>query len=63
MNLISRTISGGVIFLFGAYLLYVSLFTEVESSLWGAIWGLAVICLGGYIFFNKKEDDIEQINE
>jgi|TARA_Y100000034_G_scaffold35343_1_gene43343 hypothetical protein len=58
MNLISRTITGGVITILGTILFIMTLFFGGIPSL---IVSILIIGFGIYIFFNKKEDDIEKI--
>lgn len=57
MNTISRTITGTVAVLFGLYLVMQGILKEP----WILIYGIPVIVIGIFIFFNKKEDDIEEI--
>ncbi len=63
MNTLSRIITGTVITLFGVSIFFASLSSLKEGGVWGIIWALLFIALGLYIFFNKKEDDIEQIKK
>jgi predicted membrane protein len=58
MNTISRTIVGGVLFLFGLFFTFTDFFNLLTFT-----FGILIIFLGGYIFLNKKEDEIEQIKE
>jgi hypothetical protein len=58
MNLVSRTITGGAVFLLGVGLLIASFFKGLMSLLFYAI---PLLILGVIIFFNKKEDEIEKI--
>ena len=57
MNTISRTITGVVVVLFGLYLIV----QGVLKDFWILIYGIPIVAIGVYIFFNKKEDDIEKI--
>lgn len=63
MNTISRTISGIALVIFGAYIAGVSYSEQGEGWIFGLVWGLFIIGVGVYIFFNKKEDDIEKIKD
>ncbi|MBU2053035.1 MAG: hypothetical protein V1788_01240 [Nanoarchaeota archaeon] len=56
-NLTSRTITGGVMIILGLVLMITAFFT----SLFILVYGLIALVLGLFIFFNKKEDDIEVI--
>jgi hypothetical protein len=55
-NEISRTVTGGIIILIGLALLIKS-FWEITAI----IPALFLLILGFFIFFNKKEDKIEEI--
>jgi membrane-bound ClpP family serine protease len=55
MNFISRTITGGVLILVGLILIGLSLLTWVTL-----IYGVPLFLIGLFIFFNKKEDKIEE---
>ena len=58
MNKTSRTITGVVAVALGLWLIYVAIFKEP----WVLVFhGVIVALIGIFIFFNKKEDDIEQI--
>ena len=59
MNTVSRTITGAVATLFGLFLTFIG-FTKDP---WILLYGIPIIIIGVYIFFNTKEDDIEEINE
>lgn len=62
MNTISRTISGAVCLLLGFILGYKSFTLDVKEGFWALLaYGLALIILGVFIIFNKKEDEIEQV--
>lgn len=56
MNLISRTITGMALVLFGVILMIVSIF----SSFVFLVYGIIILAIGIVIFFNKSEDKIEQ---
>lgn len=56
MNTTSRIITGSIAFVFGIVLIIVSF-----SVPWLLIHGIPLTIVGIYIFFNKKEDEIEQI--
>lgn len=57
MNVISRTITGIIVILFGLFLVWVSL----NSSFWILIEASIAIVIGVVILFNKNEDRIEGI--
>ena len=57
MNTISRTITGVLAILLGLFLIVLAIFKE----LWILIYGIPILIIGIFIFFNKKEDDIEKI--
>ena len=56
MNLLSRTITGTITIIIGLFLI-VTCFSK--SIL--LIYGITLVLIGIFIFFNKKEDDIEKI--
>ena len=60
MNTISRTIAGTVLIVLGEYIVF-NLDDKPEDFLWGLIFGIFFIVIGFFIFFNKKEDNIEEI--
>jgi uncharacterized membrane protein YbhN (UPF0104 family) len=62
MNIISRTLTGVITIILGVYITYES-FLDLSSKdwLWGAGTGIFFIIIGIFIFFNKKEDEIEKI--
>lgn len=59
----SRTISGIALGALGAFILYATVMDREEGWIWGAVWGVILIGLGIYTFFNKKEDEIEEIKK
>lgn len=59
MNKVSRTITGTVMILLGIFLSLVAVFEEIFLL----IYGIPLIILGLFIFFNKKEDAIEEIKK
>lgn len=61
MNTTSRTIAGIIMILLGGFLLIGSL--SWKDWIVSLIYGLIIFILGWFIFFNKKEDEIEQIKE
>lgn len=59
MNLISRTITGIFIVSLGIFIILISfLYTFLFL-----FYGIPILIIGIIIFFNKKEDKIEQIIE
>jgi len=57
MNKLSRTITGIIAILLGLFLIILSIFKDP----WILIYGIPIFIIGFFIFFNKKEDDIEKI--
>jgi uncharacterized membrane protein HdeD (DUF308 family) len=57
MNTKTRTITGIAAIILGIVLIVLS----ISESLWILIYGIPIFIIGFFIFFNKKEDDIEQI--
>ena len=60
MNLISRTLTGGLFLLLGVVLGYLS-FTSGEGFWVLFIYGVLLMIIGIFILFNVREDEIEQI--
>jgi len=56
MNTTSRIITGTIAIILGAILTLIGFFTFVTL-----IYGIPILIIGIYIFFNKKEDNIEEI--
>lgn len=64
MNLISRIISGGIIFITGiSILLFVVFIDGPGFDLTGILIGAPICILGLFILFNKNEDKIEEIKK
>ena len=63
MNIVSRTISGTVIFALGLFVVLATISDTPDfwSLVWGVAFGTFISGVGVYIFFNKKEDNIEEI--
>lgn len=57
MNTLSRTITGGAMIIVGLILICVAFFKVI----WVLIYGVPILIIGLFIFFNKKEDKIEEI--
>ena len=57
MNFISRTITGLIGILLGIFLIIISILKDP----WILIYGIPILIIGIFIFFNKKEDNIEKI--
>jgi hypothetical protein len=63
MNTLSRTITGLVMIIGGLVLLGVGIFHWGSEGNWVALmYGVLAFVLGFFVLFNKKEDEIEQIN-
>jgi membrane-bound ClpP family serine protease len=60
MNAISRTITGLLIMILGLSLMTLFFFRGFWPFI---IYGLPLFIIGLFIFFNKKEDEIEKIKE
>lgn len=63
MNTISRVFSGIAFVLFGIFLIYSSTDESSGDSIVSILFGVFFVVLGAYIFFNRKEDDIEEITD
>jgi uncharacterized membrane protein HdeD (DUF308 family) len=65
MNTVSRTVSGIAAFLLGLYIIVSVLREQPEGfvTVYGVGWGILIAGIGVFLFFNKKEDDIEQIKD
>tara|TARA_B100000315_G_C14468203_1_gene537029 strand:- start:435 stop:791 length:357 start_codon:yes stop_codon:yes gene_type:complete len=59
MNTKSRTITGIPAVLLGLSLVVLAIFKD----LWILIYGIPILIIGVFIFFNKKEDNIEEIKD
>ena len=57
MNTVSRIITGIIAILFGLFLIMASFLED----LWVLVYGIPIFIIGIFIFFNKKEDEIEKI--
>lgn len=60
MNTLSRIITGSLAVLLGLVLIMFGIIKTVPALL---VYGVPVLIIGIYIFFNKKEDEIEEINK
>lgn len=58
MNTISRIISGLLIVVLGFSFIFKS-----DSDIFAIIFGFFLLGLGVFLFFNKKEDQIEEIKK
>ena len=59
MNKLSRTITGISVIVLGLILTIISFFDAYALL----IYGIPMLIIGFFIFFNKKEDEIEQIKD
>ncbi len=59
---ISQLITGIVLICFGIFLIILS-FIISEAEVVVLIYGLVALVVGGFIFFNTREDKIEQIKK
>ena len=57
----SRLITGWVLVLIGIVLIFVPFFVENRVSFISWIYGIPVLIMGLFIFFNKNENEIEGI--
>lgn len=56
MNTLSRTLAGGAMIILGLVLIVVGYL--ISLFIW--IYGIPILIIGLFIFFNKKEDEIER---
>lgn len=61
MNKISRTITGIVFYMIGIALIVTSFFYNAIDYV-SIVFGIGILILGFFIFFNKNEDVIEKVN-
>ena len=59
MNTTSRTITGGAGSVLGIFLIVLA----IKDELWILMYGIPILIISIYIFFNKKEDKIEEIKQ
>ena len=59
MNLVSRTITGGILIGSGLILIAFSIYTQFSTL----VHGILVLIIGIFVFLNKKEDVIEKIKK
>lgn len=59
MNKVSRTITGVLTIALGLFLTAIALLRDM----WLLFYGIPIIIIGLFIFFNKKEDEIEKIKK
>jgi membrane-bound ClpP family serine protease len=57
MNILSRTIAGTIMIILGLVIIGFSFFT----SFFILAYGIPILIVGLFIFFNKNEDKIERI--
>lgn len=57
-NLVSRVATGGILIVLGGVFAVLSFF-----DLWFLVYALPLLAVGLLLFFNDKEDDIEQIKK
>ena len=57
MNILSRTITGIIMVIFGLFLIGLSFFTN--DGIWILIYGIPILMIGLFVLFNTKEDKIE----
>ena len=58
-NIFSRVLTGTAAIGVGLYLCFLAL----TQSLWMFIYALPMLIIGAFIFFNKTEDDIEEMKD
>lgn len=61
MNTMSRTIAGIASIVLGLYIIITTILDKPEDWVWILVYGAFFVVIGFFIFFNKKEDDIEEI--
>lgn len=59
MNTPSRIITGTLVILFSLFLIILSILGIFGYGI--LVYGIPLFIIGIFIFFNKKEDDIEEI--
>lgn len=62
MNTVSRTITGAVIVVIGMSMLVAVTRTDEADTLVGLLASVFFIGVGVYIFFNRHEDDVEEVD-
>ena len=63
MNIISRNITGVIMILIGLTLILITFLVNFVSSFPLLFFGIPLLIIGFFIFFNKNEDKIEPILE
>jgi len=64
MNTFNRTITGGIIFLFGVFIFsFVGFIDGPKVDFFGIAFGLLICIIGLIILFNKNEDKVEEIKK
>lgn len=61
MNTTSRTVTGVALWILGGFISVSSYLDKSEDWLFGIAVGVFFFGVGVYIFFNTKEDEIEEI--
>jgi len=59
MSFVSRKITGGILIISGLILIILSVYTQFVTL----IYGMLILVIGTFIFFNRKEDEIEKIRK
>ena len=60
MNLISRTITGGLMVFAGIFIFFIPFLFGVRLGMFSLLYSLPLIVIGFFVLFNKKEDKIEE---
>ena len=60
MNALSRTITGGVMILFGIILSLIPFFVSDEGIFSVLFFSIPILILGVFILLNREEDEIEE---
>ena len=63
MNFISRIITGAIMIIIGLTLILTTFLVNFVSSFPLLFFGIPLLIIGFFIFFNKNEDKIELISE
>ena len=63
MNILSRTIAGGIMVVGGLILNIIPFLGDEKGLFWIWTYGIPILIIGIFILFNKKEDEVEEIKK